>query len=464
MPRNFRLESDIEGACPQFLSRTSRQRADTGFQVRAVRTLLLEDDEEAISHWRRESWKLARRRKAVLQESVKARTLLKEALVSLSKGISSEPIQNAFEAVSEARQALSDDLEGYGEAAAPVYEKLTAVVDKVSDTTGWEDFLELSGRQKELREELLERTSRAIIKAEFTKALQTIDQAKELVLDKKFAGRTDAVRFWWEKLRPNEQSYFSGMGLRPGGRRNIDFKAGLSSNPDGSQPKVRDVVAVFSQSQLHCLGLATFFARADKYPSGFIVLDDPILASDEDHRAHFITSAVEELVNRGHQVIIITQDQGSWKNLQERYAHLNIDVFQLTLEEPLLGSSAVKTSDSLTAMLSRARTFVRNNNPDIRKIGAERLRDAAERFCKELLVKERRAAHPTSSLTDYDGKNLGHLEPLLTPHLTKDASHPGKLRMIAQLLNPGAHDDQIPSSGDLIVSLGDLEKFRKDYL
>src|SRR5262249_52826657 len=158
---------------------------------------------------------------------------------------------------------------------------------------------------------------------------------------------------------------------RPGARRTIDFKAGLSVYPDErANVAVRDVIAVFSQSQLHCLGLASFLARTVRDKTGFVILDDPILSSDEDHRAHFIHDAVDKLMQRGCQVIILTQDNGSYKNLAERYAYKDIDVFQIILDDPKSGSTVQKTSDDLAVKLARVKPFIRSAHPDLRKQAA----------------------------------------------------------------------------------------------
>ena len=74
-----------------------------------------------------------------------------------------------------------------------------------------------------------------------------------------------------------------------------------------------------AKSQLHCLGLSLFLARAVKEGAGFVVLDDPILSSDEDYRAFFNAPVLENLLKRGIQVILLTQDQKTWKDLGERY-------------------------------------------------------------------------------------------------------------------------------------------------
>jgi len=143
--------------------------------------------------------------------------------------------------------------------------------------------------------------------------------------------------------------------------------------------------------------------------------------------------------------------------------HKNVDTFQLSKE--ISGTVALKSSDGLAVMLSRAEPFVSSENPEFRKMAAERLRDAGERFCKELLVKKRReAGDPAALITDYDGKTLGQLIPEVNPALVMDSSHPGKLKTLEKHLNPGKHDDTPPSKGELQVALGDLKRFKKDYL
>lgn len=156
----------------------------------------------------------------------------------------------------------------------------------------------------------------AALAEELKTTLSDIDRAKEVVLNMRFDGLSSTIREWWDLLRPEEPSFFNALAQRPGTRRTIDFKAGLAGAEDGANPVIRDVVAVFSQSQLHCLGLAVFLARAVHERLGFIILDDPFLTSDDEHRAHFIYRAVERLHKRGIQVIILTQCRKTWSDLE----------------------------------------------------------------------------------------------------------------------------------------------------
>jgi hypothetical protein len=75
---------------------------------------------------------------------------------------------------------------------------------------------------------LIDHSARAELAKEIKQALKQIDLGNEKVLDKKFEELSDGVQKWWDLLRPDELSFFSGVIPRPGARRTIDFKAGLS--------------------------------------------------------------------------------------------------------------------------------------------------------------------------------------------------------------------------------------------
>jgi len=164
-------------------------------------------------------------------------------------------------------------------------------------------------------------------------------------------------------------------------------------------------------------------------------------------------------------VILLTQDQASGKDLEHRYLYRNIAMFQLSLTNPIDGTVVWNTADDLTAKLAKVEVLVSGGHPDLWKRAGEDLRDAGERFCKEMLVRDCWAkGDKTAAISDYDGKTFGQLGPKVAPLLTKDPSHPGKLNAFAFAVNPANHDDDIPSQGALKVALGDLRALRKEYL
>ena len=174
---------------------------------------------------------------------------------------------------------------------------------------------------------------------------------------------------------------------------------------------------------------------------------------------------LEELVRAEIQAILLTHDEKMRKDVEELYAHIGLDSFTIVFNDPAQGAIIKKTRDTLDGKLGLAEQYLLGRDPESQKNAARTLRDAAERFCKLMLVHHRRKKGEASALvTDYDGRTLGWLRPEVEPLLTKDPSHPGKLRVICRRLPSGSHDDEIPPVGDLKQSLGDLKALRRGYL
>ena len=406
------LPNAISAALPAFITNPSKSRRARNFRVDKIRELLGDERKAAIDAWLAALRRLVRRRVALGVFVNKLAALTAPCAANPEAVTDAGAIRAGFADVVAAHDLLVTTLKEYDPFEKAISAGLRSIVDAESKTAGWQELVDLAGDQENLRAALIDHSAREQLANEIKQALKQIDTGNETVLDKKFEELSDGVQTWWDLLRPEELSFFSGVIPRPGARRTIDFKAGLSVNADRSNPKLRDVIAVFSQSQLHCLGLSLFLARAVKEDIGFIVLDDPILSSDEDYRAYFNASVVEKLLALGVQLVLLTQDQRTWKDLGERYLHRNISLFQIVLQSPALGSSVANTADDLETKLIRADTLVRGGHPSLHKQGGEVIRDAAERFCKEMLIKARRAnGDGTASLNDYDRKNLGELCP-----------------------------------------------------
>ena len=459
------LINSIDSACPRFLRWKSHERRKLGFIVPRIRTFAGDDAPALVDPWIAAAKRLARLHATITSQAEAISSELAAYIQDINDLANKTSLQQGFQNLAEMHRPFSAAHQEYLSLEQALTGRLHAVIDIESQTTSWQEFIDLARDQAGLCASLVERAARQTVQNELTQALRQIDRAKEKVLDDKFKELSGSIQYWWDLLRPDEPTYFSALKPRPGARRTIDFKAGLSPHTDRTAAKVRDVIAIFSHSQLHCLGLALFLARSIHDRTGFVVLDDPILSSDEDYRAYFNTSVIEKLIDYPLQVIILTQDQKTWKDLEHRYLHKNIDMFQMALENPVDGPVVQHTSDDLAAMLTRVRSLSGGNHPELRKQAGEHLRNAAERFCKDLLVRDRWAqGDEVAALSDYDGKNLGQLSPEVEPLLSQDASHPGKLRTIGASLNPAKHDDAIPDRGTLRVALGDLERLKKDYL
>jgi hypothetical protein len=459
------LVDSADAGLPSFLKENSIGRRAAGFTLARIRLLLGERADDVVLPWLACIRPLVRASAALRRGARSARQLAAAPIDSLATAQDIEHLAAAFASLTTLHARFAGAISAYAPTDAALQAALNEVLDAQSDTAGWQDFLDIAAQPAQLRAALIERAARGAVAGDLDAALKQIDRAKEHVLDDKFADYSTLIQNWWERLRPDEPTFFSAVQPRKGAKRTIDFKAGLSANPDRSAPKVRDVIAVFSQSQLHCLGLALFLARAEHEKQGFVVLDDPVLSSDEDYRVHFDTTVLTELINLPMQVIVLTQDHTTWKEMEARYRHRGIATAQLFVETPAAGTIIENTSDDLLAKINRAKSLARGGHPDSRKECGVQLRDAGERFCKEMLVNDRRGkGDAAASLADYDGKVLEWLCPHVDPLLARDPSHPGKLEAFRNAVNRACHDNTPPGNAEMTHACGEIRYLVKEYL
>jgi hypothetical protein len=459
------LVDSIAAALPGFLRVKAGRRRQEGFRIVRIRQLLGDGNASVVDPWLAKVRPLMRAASALKRGSLAVREAIEQAANLTAAKIDSEGLEKAFQELTELRASYADALDFYDAVAQAVVTALNKILDEKSDTAGWQDLLDIVSNPKNLRSLLIERNARAAVAKELETGLKQIDSAKEKVLEDKFADYSGSIQAWWERLRPDESTFFSAVQPRKGAKRTIDFKAGLSATSDRNGAKLRDVIAIFSQSQLHCLGLALFLARAEHDGAGFIVLDDPVLSSDEDYRVHFNSTVLSELIALPIQVIVLTQDHDTWEELETRYRHVGISTAQLFIEAPADGTIIENTSDALLAKINRAKSLARGGHPDLRKECGIQLRDAGERFCKEILVNDRRQkGEMVASLTDYDGKTMEWLFPKMEHLLDRDASHPGKFTVFKNTVNNACHDNSPPNSAAMTQAHGEIRFLVKEYL
>lgn len=460
------LVDSVARTLPVFLQIKASRRRDEGFRVSRIHELLGDESDDIVCSWLSRIRPLVRAAFELKRGALAVKEPIQRyATDPTAAEIDVEAMEGAFQALTDLRLAYVSALDSYETAAQALTAALNEALDALSDTAGWQDLLDIAADPENLRSLLIERKARATVAKELDTAIKQIDSAKENVLEDKFNEYSDIIQKWWERLRPDEATFFSAVRPRKGAKRTIDFKAGLSITSDRTTAKFRDVIAIFSQSQLHCLGLALFLARAEHEDAGFIVLDDPVLSSDEDYRVHFNSTVLLELLSLPIQVIVLTQDHDTWEELETRYRHVRISTAQLYIETPAEGTIIENTSDALLAKINRASSLARGGHPNLRKECGIQLRDAGERFCKEILVNDRRRqGDVAASLTDYDGKTMEWLFPRMEHLLDHDASHPGKFAVFKNTVNDACHDNVPPNNAAMKQSLGDIRFLVREYL
>lgn len=458
------LEQTLDRAKPKFMRDLGASRRLTGFTLSGIRQLI--PDSDAISGWIPATRHLWRSLNNLQRISAIARQATQSAISEPEQCHDAQPMTSCLAAVAESYTQVQAALAAYEAPARAVGEAIKAVVDQSADTKGWETLIRVCRQPNALWTALQAASTHTAKVKSLEKTLAEIDTANGKVMDEKFLELSNGVRSWWDRLRPDETTFFDGIQRRSAkARRTIDLKVGMSAKDDRSDPKIRDAIAVFSQSQTHCLGLSLFLARAIEEGSKLVILDDPVLTSDNDYRPNFVSSVIEALLDIGLQVIICTQDHKSWKDMGDRWGHKGAAQFQIVRNDPILGSEIRSQNDDLATMMAQAQPATKSQDPAVRKEGASKLRMAIERFAKMVLVREcQRTGDSLASITDFDGKNFGTYSQRVMGLLTKDQSHPGKLKAAHAYVTPGPHDDKPPSAGELASAYGDLKKLKKDYI
>jgi hypothetical protein len=299
----YASEHSANQARPRFMRETAAARHEAGFHLARIREFVA--DELVVGAWVRAVRQLWRAHNK-LRDSIKhARAELQAALSAPEQWNGAQSLDDGFAEIRRAQQRFEAALLAYDTPAKDLGAPLKSTVDESTNAKGWEPLVRLSRDPAGLCGALAAVAVHARKVGELEQALREIDAGNGKVLDEKFEELSKDVRLWWDKLRPDEPVFFDAVQRRGGRtRRTIDLKVGLSAKEDRSDAKFRDAVAVFSQSQLHCLGLSLFLARAVQEKTGFIILDDPVLTSDDDYRPNFASSVIEGLLDEGMQVTL----------------------------------------------------------------------------------------------------------------------------------------------------------------
>lgn len=456
------LDAAADGVQPAFMRMAPPARRKAGFTTWRIRELLDDRAQDLIAPWIAQVRRLMRSIADLRRQVADMKVPL--GLDQLSSQAELDGLRTWFDELGRLHGGLVAATDAYAARCQALLNSLNDVLDVHSETVAWQEFIDIARQPTRVREALVARKTRDVVDQEIRTALVQIDRGKEEVLNEKFAAYSGDIHAWWERLRPDEATFFAAIRPREKAKRTIDFKAGLCCSEERVAPKVRDVIAVFSQSQLHCLGLALFLARAQREGQGFILLDDPVLSSDEDYRVHFNSTVLTALIDLPLQVIVLTQDNRVWRELEMLYRHRGVATAQLYIENPAEGTVVENTGDNLLARMNRADSLSRGGHPDSRKECGIQLRDAGECFCKEMLVADCRSKGNPATLGDYDGKTLEWLCPRVDPLLTKDPSHQGKFDVFRRTVNNACHDNAPPGNTEMKQACGELRRLVKDYL
>jgi hypothetical protein len=233
------------------------------------------------------------------------------------------------------------------------------------------------------------------ILAETQEVIRAVEASLQLKQKELLITRGGEVKTLYDMLNPGANVVFQGM--EPG---NDQMK--LLATSFGVQ---MPAAANLSECQLNCLGLSVWIMQATSpgSPFGFIVLDDPVQAMDDDHAEAFLSAMVPHLIDQcGKQVIILSHVQSITDRLQtinlarpHRYFHL--DNYAQT-------GPVVTEQARIAKMLAHIKGCAQGNVQN-REHAVDRLRVLIELLIRELHLMKLGAPAPAK----YDNVPTGEL-------------------------------------------------------
>ncbi|GDY33868.1 AAA family ATPase [Gandjariella thermophila] len=353
----------------------------------------------------------------------------------------------------DSHRALADELRTVVEAA---------VRDRATGS-GLVELADVVHRTDELVADVATETGRRRAVKRLVAAERAMRGAAGRVLDGRFTRMSDTIGAWWATIRPEELVGFGGVKRRAGGALFVNLIAALRSDATG-EPVERDALGVYSDSQLNALGLSIFLARTELIGLPVVVLDDPIPGSDADHRLTFVQNTLTKLLDAGTQVILTTFDSKLADWAQSNHDWRGLVAYQLTLLDAVAGTEPTQTSDTFNRLLLEAEENLHAPTPRMRRAACGSLRSAAERLAKQIIATARTNDGQPCSVGDIEAEAsvLGDLVRLVSGYAL-DNEEKGKWRTFAKVLNPGNHDDDVPSTTDLKQVRGNLRKIAKNH-
>ena len=191
--------------------------------------------------------------------------------------------------------------------------------------------------------------------------------------------------------------------------------------------------ANLSECQLNCLGLAVWLMRATTptSPFGFVILDDPVQAMDDDHAEAFIANVVPHLLDvHGKQVVLLSHV----RTVTDRLRAINLHrlIRQYHYENFLQAGPVIVHQARLQQMLASI-TGAAAGNDHNRQYAVDQLRVLIEAVVREIHLKLTGVVAPAK----FDTANSGELLTLFQSIPGTEPSEHVGLRGHREVLRPG---------------------------
>lgn len=352
--------------------------------------------------------------------------------------------------------SVDEVVEHAQEYAAALASLEAAVGTQAKEDAGYrlrEDWLAVASDITAVARDLAWERAKVQTQADLAAAREALIVVRQELLDQRRQDFNDGMTRVWGTLRADRYSAFSHLLIPPPRGRGfpieIEVKARLDDNV---QTKEVDALRVFSESQVHALGVAAFVTRCGMLGHRFIVLDDPVQSMDEEHFLTFATKLIPLLLDDGFQVVILTHNETFARDVS--IAHLDrVDYATVEIQHSRRkGCRIERDNRRVRERLRRAKRVA--DDGDLKDAWLL-LRLAIERLYTVAYVKHGPSTFRPASWTGITAEAMyEHVGTIL------EAALPGcgaRLKQILVMTAAGAHDKAARGATDVINAAKDIE-------
>lgn len=363
-----------------------------------------------------------------------------------------EAVQDALAIVESSGDSVIATVQAYASAFDSLAAEVGTSAADASAYAARQTWLDLAQDLPELLQDLKweskKKDAQAALAAHREKLILIRQYALEL-RRREFSAEMHAV---WSSLRRDRYSQFRDLHIPPPSGRgypvSIQVRATLD---DGTLVKHVDALRVFSESQVHVLGLAAFLTRSKLLGHPFIVLDDPVQSMDEEHFKTFAEGLTNSLLDSGIQLVILTHNDTFARDLSWAHSH-RADFVSIALAHSR--KKGCFASDDNRRVQDRLKSAERRAEDGDLKGAWYLIRVAVERLYTLVKIRSDKEFAPDSwrSTTAEDMWNQGVGDIV-------EAAVPGSGRELKRILAEtaaGAHDKAPRGLADVVSSCGYL--------
>ncbi|HEX5397987.1 MAG TPA: hypothetical protein VFY06_02955 [Verrucomicrobiae bacterium] len=192
-----------------------------------------------------------------------------------------------------------------------------------------------------------------------------------------------------------------------------------------------NAVACLSQCQLNCLGLSIHLFRGltPGSPFGFLLIDDPVQAMDDDHCQALIHQVINDLLTRGLQLVICSHVQGVVDGVWDTYYARQ--PLRLRISDFLQAGPVIEEAENIQQAVRRSQELAAGNEDN------RRLAIKVVRRCVELII--RAICRHTNSTAPPFNANASNMLPYFRSCPGTTATQAQGLNQTIVFSNPGPH-------------------------